>query len=347
MTDSIKLTIKNPESNIIGRVKYPAIESVSMGSGRPIWSVMIPTYNGTQYLEKTLRSVLDHASELDQMQIEVIDDCSTRDDPETLVKEIGQGRISFFRNPQNVGLVDNWNTCIQRSRGHWVHILHQDDIVMPGFYEHLKNAIDSAELPGAAFCRHVFMDEDDCWQLLSPVEQKSSGIIPNWIERIATAQRIQFPSIVVKRTVYEKIGGFYPEVHYAADWEMWQRISAYFPMWYEPRILACYREHTQSETSRLLRSGSDTIDTRKAIEVAKFYLPSENAKKLSQQAKEHYAMCALVKARRLLEKNDFMAALIQIREAFRCSLSYQVSRSSLPLLKLIAMQWILQQLHKS
>ena len=32
------------------------------------------------------------------------------------------------------GLAGIWNRCIERARGEWVHILHQDDIVLPGFY---------------------------------------------------------------------------------------------------------------------------------------------------------------------------------------------------------------------
>lgn len=93
-------------------IVFPPINSVPQDSHRPFWSVMIPTYNGTKYLEQTLKSVLVQDPRLDEMQIEVVDDCSTKDDPEELVKDIGQGRVSFFRNPENVGLVHNWNACI-------------------------------------------------------------------------------------------------------------------------------------------------------------------------------------------------------------------------------------------
>ena len=38
---------------------------------------MIPTYNRTKYLEKTLRSILEQDPGENEMQIEVIDNCST------------------------------------------------------------------------------------------------------------------------------------------------------------------------------------------------------------------------------------------------------------------------------
>ncbi|WNZ27297.1 glycosyltransferase [Leptolyngbya sp. NK1-12] len=320
---------------------YPSITPIPQEVERPLWSVMIPTYNGTKYLEQTLRSVLEQDLGISQMQIEVIDDCSTKDDPESLVKEIGRGRVSFFRQPRNVGLVNNWNACIQRSRGYWVHILHQDDIVLPGFYNQLLAATQASPAVGAAFCRHAYIDGDEHWQGLSEIESRTSGILVNWIERIAVAQRIQFPAMVVKRCVYEELGGFLSKVHFAADWEMWKRIASHYQIWYEPRILACYRMHNYSETSRLAKSGSDIVDIRKAIEIAEAYLPQDKAHFLSLKAKEHFAFHALSTARRMLSQNELIGAANQIQEAFRCSRSFKVFQSSLPLIRSLVKRSIL------
>ena len=53
---------------------------------RPIWSVMIPTYNCANYLRETLASVLAQDPGADVMQIEVVDDHSTKDDPKAVVE---------------------------------------------------------------------------------------------------------------------------------------------------------------------------------------------------------------------------------------------------------------------
>src|ERR1019366_10494544 len=112
-------------------------------SRRPFWSVMIPAYNRTKYLEKTLRSVLSQDPGPEEMQIEVVDDVSLVDDPEPIVRRVAGHRVSFFRNPRNLGLMPNFNNCIERSQGQWVHILHTDDFVYPGFYERLKAPLES------------------------------------------------------------------------------------------------------------------------------------------------------------------------------------------------------------
>lgn len=328
-------TAVSPPRNLLSSALYPPVEPVPEEIDRPFWSVMIPTYNSTEYLEKTLRSVLDQDPGPDQMQIEVIDDCSTKGTPEALINTLGQGRISYYQNPKNTGLIGNWNACVQRSKGHWVHILHQDDVVLPGFYQRLQSVIEENPSVGAVFSRHAFMDEDDHWMRLSPIEQRTPGILADWIERIAVMQLIQFPSIVVKRSTYEKLGGFCFEAYFAADWEMWKRISAYFPVGYEPQILACYRSHSASETSRLLRSGSNIIDMRKAVEIAKSYLPEKSVQELSRKANKYCAWLALITARELLAKSDWISATSQIREGLRCDPSLETLLPFLPLIKSI------------
>jgi len=326
------------------KIDYPLFESLPMHDCRPLWSVMIPTYNGTQYLEQTLRSVLDQDPGSDRMQIEVIDDCSTEDDPATLVKEIGQGRISFFRQSQNVGQIENWNTCIQRAQGHWVQILHQDDIVLPGFYQRLQEATTADTSIGAAFCRHIYMDEEGHWQGLSGIERKTPGVLENWLENIAVVQLIQFPSIVVKRSTYEQLGGFCPQAYSASDWEMWKRIAAHYAIWYEPQPLACFRLHSASESSRLIRTGDNIAHTHLAIEISKTYLPEAKADKLSSQAREHYALYALNTARQMLAINNRKIAFAQIQAALNCSSSLRIRIKILQLFMQSASKWFLPQL---
>jgi glycosyltransferase involved in cell wall biosynthesis len=120
---------------------------------RPFWSVMIPTYNASGLLKKILRSVLDQDPGPGQMQIAVVDDCSPSGVAAQIVDRVAPGRVEFHRQPSNVGLAANWNGCIERARGHWIHLLHQDDVVLARFYERLGRAGRECPDAGAAFCR--------------------------------------------------------------------------------------------------------------------------------------------------------------------------------------------------
>ncbi|MEM1171161.1 MAG: glycosyltransferase [Cyanobacteria bacterium P01_H01_bin.35] len=324
--------LKSKSSTMINLpIQYPQISSLSEVKNRPFWSVMIPTYNPTSTLEQTLKSVLQQAENINEMQIEVVDDCSTQVDVEAVVKKIGHGRISYYRQPKNLGLVANWNDCIKRASGKFVHILHQDDLVLVDFYSSLKNLLEKQPEVGAAFCRHYYIDENNNQKMVSPLEKETPGIIPNWLEKIAVMQRIQCASIVVKRSVYEQLGGFCLEANSAADWEMWKRIAAYYPVSYDPQTLACYRLHSTSETSRLIEFGGNISDTRKSIEISESYLPKEISKKLSDLAREHYAISATKTAQQMLSVGKTEVAIAQIQEALKCSHSSEVKEGIISL----------------
>lgn len=303
---------------------FPSILPVSNSINRPLWSIMIPTYNGDTYLEETLNSILEQDLDPQNTEIEVVDDCSTQGNTEAIVKTVGRGRVKFYRQPQNLGLVENWNACINRSRGHWVHILHQDDRVLPGFYHQMQQVFEAFPQVGAVFCRHYYIDESGKLKLLSNLEQENPGILNNWLERIAVRQEIQFPSIVVRRSVYEHLGGFYPPVGYAADWEMWKRIATHYPVGYQPTPLACWRMHSFSASSRSIKQAKDMADLQHSIDISASYLPPEKTANLSRQAQENYSLYALQTARKFLESGQANEAIAQIRAALKLSQSPQV-----------------------
>ncbi|WP_416672259.1 glycosyltransferase family 2 protein [Egbenema bharatensis] len=296
---------------------------------RPLWSVMIPTYNCAHYLRETLASVLAQDPGSDVMQIEVVDDHSTKDDPQAVVEELGRGRVGFYRQPQNMGYIKNFETCLQRSCGRLVHLLHGDDCVRHGFYQKLQQAFEKNPEVGAAFCRYILMDEYDHWQVISPLEQPESGILNNWLERMAIRQIIQTPSIVVRREIYEKLGGFDRRISCnGEDWEMWVRIASRHPIWYEVEPLALYRLSSTSLSGKARRTGENIRDLRTVIRLNKQHLPEEQANHISAKALRFYAFEAIDDAKRFIARGEVSATIAQILEAIRCHPSLEVIRPS-------------------
>jgi glycosyltransferase involved in cell wall biosynthesis len=309
------------------------IPPIPPDSSRPLWSVMIPTYNCASYLQEALCSVLEQDPGPDQMQIEVVDDFSTQDDPAEIVESLGHGRVAFFRQPENVGHCHNFNTCLQRSRGRLIHLLHGDDCLREGFYRKMERAFAENPSMGAAFCRYISMDESGNWINISRLEQAKSGMIRDWLFKIATGQRLQPPSMVVRREVYEQLGGFDQSItSYGEDWEMWVRIAARYPVWYEVEPLALYRIHTHSLTSKSSKTGQNGRDLRQVIEINKSSLPKDKVTELTIQAKRNFALACLRRASRMLTAREFDPALAQISEAIRTHSSWDVITKSLFLL---------------
>jgi glycosyltransferase involved in cell wall biosynthesis len=315
-----------------------SVPGVAEGEARPLWSVMIPTYNCATYLAEALVSVLAQDPGPERMQIEVVDDRSTLDDPRAVVETIGSKRVAFYQQAENVGHTRNFATCLARSRGELIHLLHGDDQVRPGFYRAMERAFSERPEIGAAFCRQIFMDGRGHWTALSRLEQVESGILVDGLVRLAEEQRIMTPSIVVRRSVYERLGGFDSRLVCSEDWEMWVRIAAHYPVWYETEPLAVYRMHDDSNTGRHVRSAEDIRYTREAIRIFSRHLPNDLAGRVTRRARRTYARAAVRTAARLCAKGDAAGAARQAMEALRLSRAPAViaALASLPVRLVIA-----------
>jgi hypothetical protein len=282
---------------------------------------MIPTYHCAHHLRETLVRVLAQDPGPDAMQIEVVDDFSTRDDPEAVVREVGRGRVQFFRQERNVGHSRNFATCLDRSRGRLVHLLHGDDYVLEGFYRVMERPFAEHPEIGAAFSRYVAVDDAGREIVVSPELERESRILDGWLERIAKEQLLQPPSIVVRREVYERLGGFDTRISmYGEDWEMWVRIAAFYPVWHQVEPLAAYRMGSGSLSSLAIRTGQNLRDITLAIETNALVLPPERVDRVSRIARANNALSAVRRARRLLGRGgDIRTALVQLVGALRMS----------------------------
>jgi GT2 family glycosyltransferase len=235
-------------------------------------SIMVPCYRPTVLLKETLVSALVSLRRISaEVQIEIVDDASPDVDVSTLVESWDLPQVRVYRRETNGGLATCWNTCIERASGEFIHVLHQDDLVKPDFYLRLHNLFVRYPSAGMAFCRAEFLQQNMTTSE-EPVEQQQEGILVDWLERICQRQRLQCPSVIVRKSTYQTVGGFDEKLKYVVDWEMWVRIAAHFPVAYTPHILSSYRCHEGSETARLKRSGLICQDAKRAYDNMKLRL---------------------------------------------------------------------------
>jgi glycosyltransferase involved in cell wall biosynthesis len=305
-------------SPVLKQIQYPSIEPAPADSPRPFWSVMLTSYKRTEYLEQALRSVLAQAPGIEEMQIEVVDDCSpNKDEIEAIVKEVGQGKVSFYSSPINNGIFGNWNVCIQRARGHWVHILSDDDIVMPGFYEEYRHCMETHQSP-VVLGQSIFINEYGQWIGISEVLQSSSGLLENALWILSKTNPVRTPAVVVAREVYEKIGGFTTDLVYTPDWEMLSRLAASVRIAYVNRPYSLFRMHSCSETNRLVLSATsitDTLDASRIIQT-RFSNPSDR-KKVQHSVNRWLGNASFFLSSKLANERFYQPALLHAFWAFR------------------------------
>jgi glycosyltransferase involved in cell wall biosynthesis len=290
--------------------RIPLVENGATAP-RPRWSVMIPTYNCARFLETTLQSVLAKAPRAEEMEIVVVDDCSTKDDPESVVRRVGRGRVSFTRNEKNLGASATFNRCLALSRGELVHILHGDDVALPDLYSKAELCFAASPECGAVASRVATIDTDGRWIELGRV-MHPEDVTPL---SLFTQNTMTAPAVMIRRAVVEKTGGFREDLVHSADWDLWKRISLVSRIEVLDEPLLLYRVHPGQDTGRLTRTGGNIRDMAHAIAVSRDYTSAPELLTALSAARRNVAQIAVRSAARFALAGDYQACLAQLRAA--------------------------------
>ena len=299
-------------------INYISISPITLKSDRPFWSVVIPTFNCAEFLKQTLQSVLEQDPGEASMEIIVVDDHSTKDDPEAVVKEYGQGRVKFIRQEKNVGKVKNYETGLTASKGRYIHQLHGDDLVYDGFYKEMEAIFNESPSAGAAFCRANYIDSKSRVTGVTGMIQDKEGIVPVILEKLYTQQYIQTPSMVVKREVYETIGCFDRRLNCMEDWEMWIRIANNYPIAASNKVLAAYRSHHNNATNSTFKDGTALKTHQLICDIVDGYIDPDVKKNFSKMRNKKQAAFWLLSYKNskhelsLKEKWSFVSMVLKL-----------------------------------
>jgi GT2 family glycosyltransferase len=223
---------------------------------KPSWSVMIPAYRCNEFLAQCLDSVLVQDPGQEQMQIAVVNDDPGDDHCAKVVGAFTGGRIEYHRNERNLGNGGNFNRCIALASRDLVLILHGDDYLREHYFERLSALAATNPTAGMIACRADGVDERGVVNWVSrryrEFETLSFDDSPIW-----ESLHLMPSAVVVRRKVYEQIGGFRQDIANGQDWEMWGRVIRAAGIIMTPDVLAAYRQHAASITGRTRRSAQN------------------------------------------------------------------------------------------
>jgi tetratricopeptide (TPR) repeat protein len=257
---------------------------------RPFWSVIVPLYERTAYLKQCLNSILDQDPGPHDMEILVIDDASPTD-LRPVVEGLGRGRVAYIRNETNLGLYPSTNAGIRRARGRWLHILHDDDWVMPEFYATMRRGVEtSATNVGVAFSMYVNWHEPNGTTWSPPPFRADAGLMDrDFLVRLSMANPLNLPAVIFRREAFERVGLFREDLPFTADWEWYVRSALLFDWHHQPQPLACYRVHSAAQTRYLARTGQTARDVRRTLELIASVLPADVATQALPVGREFHA----------------------------------------------------------
>lgn len=221
-------------------------------------SVIMPTLNGSEYVESALNSLVDQKSQ--EFECVVVDQGSTDDTLLRVEKYSNKLNLSVVSAPQNKSWMENVNLGLERAKGEFVSILHQDDVWHSDKLERMTSLI--GRTPYAKLYFHPVEFIDRCGNRLGrwtcPVSSDLE-VIPSqeFLTSLLVQNYISVPAPMFRRQDAISLGGLDTDLWYTADWDFYLKLARLGPAAYLDEVLAGFRIHPASLTITGSRSAEE------------------------------------------------------------------------------------------
>ncbi len=222
----------------------PESNPTPTASSLPRISVIIPTLNQGEFIETTLRSVLDQnypALEL------IVMDGGSNDRTHEIIGRFTSS-IAVFESSPDRGQSHAINKGLARATGDVWCYLNSDDLLLPGSLARVGALFQNPEVQWIGGISVIF-DESSERGTVTPHEPKSpKEILTPWsrsVEHVFPCSNVCF----MRRSLYEKLGGFDESYGYSMDMEYYTRAHfAGYRLDRIPEVLGRWRWHPASKT---------------------------------------------------------------------------------------------------
>lgn len=104
------------------------------------YSVLLPTRNGSQFLENCIRSIIEQ----DYSDFElVISDNANTDNTQIITQQfLDNPRVKLIRNDEPVSVTDNWNNAYYASSGDYILMMGDDDYLLPQYFQRMDSILE-------------------------------------------------------------------------------------------------------------------------------------------------------------------------------------------------------------
>ena len=221
--------------NVDNFKKYNEVNSIvkfKSEISKPIFSILIPTYNREEYLLQALESAINQRFAL-QYEIIIVDNnpisLKNKLSDNLLNFLIKHNNISYYVNEKNIGLFGNWNRAVELANADWICYLHDDDTIKEDYLLTMYEVINSKKNRNINF---LFTNLDtleinnkqrkfnisysfvfkNIYSIFIPSIQKISKY------HFITGNKTHLPGAVILKSKIIEIGGFNEYFYPASDY---------------------------------------------------------------------------------------------------------------------------------
>lgn len=228
-------------------------------------SIILPTYNGKDFLSKSIESCLNQTYQ--NIELIIVNDCST-DTTEQIIDSYTDSRIKYIKNETNERLPKSLNIGFKNASGDYLTWTSDDNFFDVNAVEKMVSALESQKVD--LVCAPYFtIDNHDVITGERPVEKQSEVLIDNVVKAC----------FLYKMEVHQKLHGYNPALFLVEDYDFWIRATfENFKFYQLSEKLYYYRFHKNSLTET----------RRKDISIALFNLLKEHEVLFSNKNKNEF-----------------------------------------------------------
>jgi glycosyltransferase involved in cell wall biosynthesis len=208
-------------------------------------SVVIPTFNRAELLERAIHSVLSQT--LTGLELIIVDDGSTDDTQNraALLLEADH-RIVYLKHEKNCGAQAARNTGIQAAKGEFIAFLDSDNEWLPSKLEKQMMLISQNTDPiGVVYCDYQEVSTEG--RVLNNYIARYRGLI---YKKVLCDWLTDTSTLIVRKDFLEKIHGFDEKVQAYQEWDLCIRLAKECQFDFVPECLTIYHQHALPSISK-------------------------------------------------------------------------------------------------
>jgi len=184
------------------------------GKGYPKLTIITPSYNQADFLERTILSVLNQ--NYPNLEYIIVDGGSTDRSVEVIKKY--EQYLAYWVSEKDKGQVHAINKGLERATGDWISFQNSDDVYFPGTFQRFGKA--ALEQSADILYGDLFMitTDDEVTEVLKTTSYSLTC-------QILEGMQIHNQSLFFKKSLVEKYGKFDESFRFAFDYEFITRYT--------------------------------------------------------------------------------------------------------------------------
>lgn len=225
-------------------------------------SIVVTSYNHAEFLQQRVESLL--AQTYPNIEILVVDDCSTDGSRDYLLTYESHPKVSLFFLESNMGYVYASNYGVSKAKGEYLIFAECDDFSEPDQIASLYHAITTNNCIGVAWSSSILTDEHGKIICID-FEIRSSAfrnycrvdvLIPGSLILKFMMHSCVVPNMsaaMFKKSLFNEINGLSEKYRLSADLDFWIRMAEVGDFYYLKRPLNYFRTHPSTVRNQLGR----------------------------------------------------------------------------------------------